>query len=148
MQGIDICLKQIYEIDTVFIESNSIQLSIDSINSIVESAIQNIFSFTILSNTTAIIEFIKTDDLKKWLVDKDTIQKKFNIKMKLDVKCVDEDYMMHSIGSDPPSSDRKVAKNPNAKISPSQMFIYLGRGKKMIANHPTFGIEYKNYIRT
>ncbi|CAF3757845.1 unnamed protein product, partial [Rotaria socialis] len=148
LQGNNISLKQIYEIETVCIESTSNPLSIEIIKTMVQPVLDDVFIFTLLSNRTALIEFIHADSLKKWLSAKDATQQKFGVKIAPNVKYVNGDNLMHNSNAMACTVSREVPQRPDQNSVLSQMVIFLGRPKAAVANHPQFSIQYKNYIRS
>ena len=52
----------------------------------IKSVYENVFIFDILSNQTALVEFIHADALKQWLGDSDVIKQKFDINIKPSIK--------------------------------------------------------------
>jgi len=143
VQGRDISLKQIYEIETATIESVQTSLSSTVVQNIIEPVYDNIFTFTVVSNQTAFVEFIHVDALKQWLSISNAIKQKFNVDIKPSIKCVDED--------DGNSTSRRSSTLQSTKSktdnTTSQITINLRPNWEMIAGHRKFSIEYKNYIR-
>ncbi|CAF3583212.1 unnamed protein product [Rotaria sp. Silwood1] len=148
LQGTDIVLKQIYELEAAFIESNNNPLSIEIIENMVEPVFDNVFIFTVESNRTGFVEFIDGDSLKKWLADSDTIQQKFDVNIKLDVRCVNKDEDICSNNAMSRSSNGKLSSKTKEDGILPQMTIYLRSQWTLVTNHPKFSIEYKNYIRS
>ncbi|CAF3890016.1 unnamed protein product [Rotaria sp. Silwood2] len=148
LQGTDISLKQVYELDKAIVESIHNRLSIEIIENIIESFLHDVFTFTVQSSQTVLIEFINADSLKKWLLLTDITQQKFGVNIKLDVKCVDEDDYVDDNSAASCSSSDKLLPKSNERSILSQVTVYLRRGWAMVVNHPTFSIEYKNYIRS
>lgn len=143
MQGRDVSLKQLYEIDTIIIESDGIPLLPTRIQTIVESVYEDVFTFTIKSNQTAYVEFIHADILEKWLSNSDIIEKNFNITLVPSVKCVDDENkttVYHRL------SDLKSMRSEGDTRS-STVTMDLRRQWAMIAGHRIFSIEYRDYIR-
>ncbi|CAF2687797.1 unnamed protein product [Rotaria sp. Silwood2] len=147
LQGTNISLKQVYELENVIITSvqNSL-LSIEIIERILQPVFDNIFNFTIQSNQTARVEFVRADHLKEWLFDCHTVQRQFGVKIQLDVRCVDHDDDDDDAISG--TSNDQISTHFNKEHQTSQVTVYIRRIWAMIVNHPIFGIEYKNYIRT
>jgi len=143
VQGRDVTLKQVYEIETVIIESMQIPLSCTIVQNIIESVYQNVFTFTVVSNQIALVEFIHADALKQWLSMNGVTKQKFNIDIKPRIECVDEDNRNSASRRSSPSQSIKS----DADSATSQLTINLCRKWAMIAGHPNFSIEYKNYIR-
>ncbi|CAF1000281.1 unnamed protein product [Rotaria sordida] len=148
LQGTDISLKQVYELERAIIESIHNPLSVEIIENIIEPVVHDVFTFTVQSSRTAFIEFIHADSLKQWLLITDTIQQKFDVNIKLDIKYVDEDDDIDDNKATSCSSSDKLSPKSNKNSILSQTTINLRRGWAMVANHPTFSIEYKNYIRS
>jgi hypothetical protein len=144
LQGRNISLKRVYEIETVFIDSIHTSLSTEIIQSIIEPVYHDVFTFLLMSNQEALVEFIHSDALKRWLSTSDATKQKFGIDIKPKVKFADEN---DNIGTAHATRTAQSTKpKPNNKSPP--MAIYIRRGWALIAGHPTFSIEYKNYIRT
>jgi hypothetical protein len=143
VQGTNVSLKQIYQIETVMIESFRAPLSFTNVQNMIKSVCENVFIFTIISSQAALIEFIHADALKQWLVDSDLIKQKFDVNIKRSIKCVDEDDgNSASRRSSVPQLIKSKADDKN-----SQVTIYIRRTWALVAGHPKFSIEYKNYIR-
>jgi hypothetical protein len=143
VQGRAISLKQVYEIETVIIESMQIPLSCTIVQNIIQPIYENVFTFTIVSNQIALVEFIHADALKKWLSINDVTKQKFNVDIKPSIKCVDED--VRDSASRPSSPSQSIKSN--ADKTTSQLTINLCRKWAIVARHPKFSINYKNYIR-
>ncbi len=143
VQGRDISLKQVYEIETAIIESIQTSLSFTVVQNIIEPVYENIFTFTVVSNQTAFVEFIHADALKQWLSINNAIKQKFNVDIKLSIKCVDEDDRNRS------SRRSSATKSVKSKVdnTTSPISINLSPDWTMVAGHRKFSIEYKNYIR-
>ncbi len=142
IQGTDVSLKQIYEIETVIIESLRASLSFTSVQNMIKSVVENVFIFTIVSNQEALVEFIHADALKQWLVNSDVIKQKFDINIKPSIKCVDEDD--RNSASRHSSAPQLIKSKADDKTS--QVTIYIRRAWALVVEHPKFSIEYKNYI--
>jgi hypothetical protein len=143
VQGRDVALRQVYEIETVIIESMQMPLSCTIVQNIIESVYQNVFTFTVASNQIALVEFIHADALKQWLSTNDVTKQKFNVDIKPRIQCVDEDNRNSASCRSLPSQTIKS----NANNTSPQLTINLRREWAMVAGHPKFSIEYKNYIR-
>ena len=143
MQGADVSLIQIYEIDTAIIESLGAPLTFIDIQNILKSVYDNVFIFSIVSNHAAFIEFIHADALKQWLMDSGTIEWNFHINIKPSLKYVDEGNKNNVTIRSSASQVTKSKVNDNN----SRTTIYIRRAWALVAEHPKFSIEYKNYIR-
>ncbi len=143
MQGRDVSLKQVYEIETAIIGSIHTVLSSAVVQNIIECVYENVFTFTVVSNQPALVEFIHADALKQWLSISDMTKQKFNVDIKPSIKFVDED--------DRNSASRRSSTSQSIKSKvdnvTSEVTINLRRDWTLVAQHPRFGIEYKNYIR-
>ncbi|CAM4845808.1 unnamed protein product, partial [Rotaria magnacalcarata] len=148
LQETDISLKRVYELETVVIERIQAFLSIEIIEEIIEPVVTNVFRFTIQSNRIAHIEFIDGNSLKHWLSHSNVTQEKFNVNIKFDIKCVDENGYI--------SDDSPVFSPSHDKVSPistkehvaSDVILNLRASWAMVANHSLFSVEYKNYIQS
>ncbi|CAF3757861.1 unnamed protein product [Rotaria socialis] len=148
LQEADISLKRVYELETVVIERIQAFLSIEIIEEIIEPVVTNVFRFSIQSNRIAHIEFIDANSLKHWLSHSNVTQEKFNVNIKFDIKCVDENGYI--------SDDSPVFSPSHDKVSPiatkehvaSDVTLNLRASWAMVANHSLFSVEYKNYIQS
>lgn len=153
LQGRDISLKQVYEIDTATIVSIHTPLSIEIVQNIIKSVDHDVFIFSLISNQKALVEFIHSDAFKHWLSTSDAIKQKFGVNIKLNIKYVDEDDRVDDNHRASCSLGAMQSKKPKSKSKPkpnensSQGTIYIRRAWALIANHPTFRIEFQNYIR-
>lgn len=139
----NVSLKQVYEIDTAIIESNHTLLSSTMIQNIVESVYENVFTFTITSNQTAFVEFIRAEDFQKWLSHTSGTEQNFNVNIKPSIKFVEENDM----GSASHRSSTSQSIRSTGESTTSSVTINLNRQWAMIAGHSRFSIEYNNYIR-
>lgn len=77
---------------------------------------------------------------KQWMVTADKIQTKFRVQVTPIITEIDDE------------DDTKVDNDPIENISSNpgksnSVEITLRKDRSMIANHPVFQLEYKNYIR-
>jgi hypothetical protein len=142
VQGRSITLKQVYEIDTAVIEFIQTSLSPAIVQNIIAPVSEDVFTFTVVSYQTALVEFIHTDALKQWLSNSDITKQKFNVDIKPNIQCVDKDDRKNTSRRSSTSQSIKSTEDNTA----SQVTINLNRGWAMVAGHRKFGIEYKNYI--
>lgn len=91
LQGKNINLKQIYEYDAVHISSKESFLTTNLIQTIIKSVHTMIFTYHILSNDKARIEFVNHDELKQWLINSNLLEQKYEIHIQPNIKYVDED---------------------------------------------------------
>jgi hypothetical protein len=127
----------------MLIESILTPLSFPVLERIIESVHENVFTFTVESKQTALVEFIHTDALKQWLEVTDIAKHKFGVDIKPSIEYVDEDKSSNT-------SCQSFATRPaqqKADNTTSQVVNNLSQSWAMVVNHPIFSIEYKNYIR-
>ena len=143
MQERNISLKQIYEIETVMIESIQTTLSSAVIRDILDPIHKDVFAWNVVSERAAIIEFTHVDVLRQWLSNRDRIKGQFNVNIKLKIR-YDSDNERNNI-SRPTSATSAVQSKANETTS--RITINLRRQWAIVAGHSKFGVEYKDYIR-
>ncbi|CAF4133192.1 unnamed protein product, partial [Adineta steineri] len=121
-----------------------ISLSSLVVENIIEPIQDDVFTFTVASKQQALVEFIHADILKQWLAVSNIIEQKFNINIKPSIIFVDENETnttsCHSVTTQ--------STEPKTNNTTSKTVIILRRNWAMIANHPIFSNEYKDYIRS
>ena len=139
LQGTDILLRRIHELDKVIVQSTRQPLSIALVQRIIEPVQQQIFTFTLESKQTAHIEFLSADDCEQWLQTKNRREKEFGVTIEPWVE-----YVQGNDGSTP-TEPQPRAENRVHPLSAAEM--KLKPSWAMVANHPHFSVEYRNFIR-
>jgi hypothetical protein len=143
VQGRKITLKEVNERDTVIIESTGDQLlSEQVIENIIESVGPHVFSYERHNGRTLLVEFVRADDLQRWMLNRDGIERQFHVKLKFQLTI--RDY-------DPPASANSTAQQSTPKArTPHNTALRskkLSPGWLVVIRHAKFGNEYHNYIR-
>ncbi|CAF4955608.1 unnamed protein product [Rotaria sp. Silwood1] len=142
LQGKNLSLIQIYECDTIsisYIDEYKI-MKYDDIHNIIQCIKKNVFTFQLVNDYCVEIEFINTDAFKEWMSIVEKIKAKFHITVTPMINEIDDenynDNNSHSTECGPSTMDR-----------PNSVTIILRPQWSMVAAHPIFQMEYKNYIR-
>lgn len=128
LQQADISLKQIYEIDTVVVESTRRPVSMTLVQNLIEPVQWQIFTFTLQSSNTAHIEFFSSDACEQWLLVSNRLERRFHVTIKPRIEYVETED----------STPEKTRPRTDIKLT---------GGWTLVANHPNFSIEYNNFIR-
>ena len=128
LQGKNINLKQIYEYDVAHIFSKGSFLTSNLIQTMIKPVHSVIFTYHMLSNDEACIEFVNHDELKQWLINSNLLRQKYDIHIVPDIKYVDEDK----------TATTTPKRDPIKNFRKKQALIF---------RHPKFSQEYKTYIR-
>jgi hypothetical protein len=147
LQGRDVLLKQVYELETAVIECFHTSLSNEIVCNIIKAVIRDVFEINIVSNHCAFVEFLNGDILQQWLSCSEINKQKFGVNIQYNIKYVEKDDFVASDRNASRTSSIAQSTEVKAESMSSQTRIHIPRGQAMIANHPTFSIEYKNYIR-
>ncbi|CAF2797193.1 unnamed protein product [Rotaria sp. Silwood2] len=142
LQGKDLSLIQIYECDTVsicFIDEHKI-MKYDDIENIIQSVRKNIFTFQLVNEYCAEVEFINANAFKEWMSIVEKVKTKFHITVTPIINEIDDENAEQSI----PNSTENIPFTVN---KPNPVTITLRREWSMVVAHPIFKVEYKDYIR-
>ena len=129
------------------IESPYIPLSTEMVQNIIKPVIQDVFEFKIHRKHYAFVEFINSAALKRWLLTNNMIKQKFDVNIKYKIQYVEKDNCVSTRNDASRSLTTVRSTQVAAKNMPSQIKIKISRHWAMIVNHPTFSIDYTNYIR-
>ena len=143
LQGRDVVLKQVYEIETVMIESTERSLSSIVIQDIIKSIHEDIFKWKVVSKKNILIEFTHADALRQWLSNRDRIKERFNVNIQLKIQYIDE-FGANNIATSSPTTSMIESK---ANDITAQVTINLPRSWAIVVGHAKFGAEYKDFIR-
>ncbi|CAF3645504.1 unnamed protein product [Rotaria sordida] len=141
LQGKNISLIQIYECDTVsicYIDEHKI-MKYDDIRNIIQSVRKNVFTFQLVNQYYVEVEFINVDAFKEWM----SIVEKFKAKFHITVTPVINEVDDENDGESVPSSTENIPFTIN---KPQPVTIKLRREWSMVAAHPIFKVEFKDYI--
>ena len=80
LQGYDVTLKRIEEIDVATIVSSNPNIPIDM--KIFDNIREEIFCYTVGQMSTIPVEFVHRDAMKRWLAKRDELETEFNVKIR------------------------------------------------------------------
>ena len=140
-------LKQVYELDSAVIECIHTPLSNEIVRNIIKPVIQDVFEFNVVSSQCAFVEFLNSDTLQQWLLSSEINKQQFGVSIKYNIQCVEKDDFVGADRNASRASNIAQSTEVKAESMSCQTRIRMLRGEAMITNHPTFSIEYKNYIR-
>ncbi|CAF4921366.1 unnamed protein product, partial [Rotaria sp. Silwood1] len=151
LSGKHLTLNQVYECDALEVHYNDTNKSItvEDLKIIFESAWNDIFAFNFPTNNCAEIEFINTQAFKRWISTVEQIQIKFQITINPILDSVDENNDTESISSThaaPSTIDTCSIASNGFDDRSRQTTIKLRPDWVLIATHPKFKLEYKEFI--
>ena len=125
LKGRDVALRRIDEIDVATIKPSNPDVPIDM--KLFDDIRDEIFCYTVEQVSTISVEFLHRDVMKRWLTKRDEIETKFSVTIRPQVSFNDQ-------------HDTSSSESDSAEIRLPYHFA-------MVIDHPTFGREFRDFIR-
>ncbi|CAM4964904.1 unnamed protein product [Rotaria socialis] len=142
LQGRDVTLMQIHEYDTasVYYIDEHKTMKYDDLEKILQSVRKYVFTFQLVNEYCAKVEFINSGALKEWMSVIEKVKDKYHINVEPIIQeVVDGNYTEHSSST--------TENIPFSFDKQNLVSITLRSDWSMVAAHPVFQLEYKDYIR-
>ncbi|CAF3934972.1 unnamed protein product [Rotaria magnacalcarata] len=144
LQGRDVTLMQIHEYDTAsiyYIDEHK-TMKYDDLENILQSVRKYVFTFQLVNEYCAEVEFINSVAFKEWMSVIEKVKDKYRVNVEPIIQEVDDGNYTEN------SSSSTTENIPFNFDKPNLVSITLRSEWSMVAAHPVFQLEYKDYIRT
>ncbi|CAF4001288.1 unnamed protein product [Rotaria magnacalcarata] len=143
LQGRDVTLMQIHEYDTAsiyYIDEHK-TMKYDDLENILQSVRKYVFTFQLVNEYCAEVEFINSVAFKEWMSVIEKVKDKYRVNVEPIIQEVDDGNYTEN------SSSSTTENIPFNFDKPNLVSITLRSEWSMVAAHPVFQLEYKDYIQ-